>query len=160
MSDQWTDRIVGDRMTVDQQFTDRVTNSQFSRQQWGLVMTAVEFDIEHPADDERARLVADTSNLPSIMPELDTIEQAGPMGGAGGPGNRGKGESSGLLGGLKDALGFGGGDQEAETSPEIDQEQLEAAEQLAQEYAAQLQTQLEDGGKWDDVRTAASSSDQ
>jgi len=160
MSDQWTDRIIGDRMTVDQQFTDRVTNSQFSRQQWGLVMTAVEFDIEHPADEERARLVADTSNLPSIMPELDAVEQAGPMGAAGGPGNPGSGDSTGLLGGLKDALGFGGGDQESDANAAVDRERLEAAEELAQEYAAELQAQLEDGGKWNEVRTAASSADQ
>lgn len=160
MSDQWTDLIVGDRMTVDQQFSDRVTNSQFSNQQWGLVMTAVEFEIEQPDDEEHAQLVADTSNLPAIMPELDNIDQVGPMGGAGGPGQRGGNDGSGLLGGVKDALGLGGGSEESEAGTDIDQDKLEAAEALAQEYATQLQSQLEDGGKWAEVRAAASSTDQ
>jgi len=160
MTDQWTDRIVGDRMTVDQQFTDRVADSQFSRQQWGLVMTAVEFNIEHPGDEEAARLVADTSNLPSVIPELDAVDQQGPMGSAGGPARDENNDSSGLLGGITDALGLGGtggGDGDGET---VDQDQLEAADRLAQEYATQLQTHLEDNGKWTQVRTAAGTTDQ
>ncbi|MFB6179327.1 MAG: DUF5799 family protein [Halorientalis sp.] len=150
MTDQWTDRIVGDRMAVDQQFTDRVTSSPFSRQQWGLVMTAVEFDIEHPEDEAQAELVADTSNLPAVLPELDSVEQ-GPMG-MGGPGQR-EDTGGGMLGGIKDALGLGG---ESDGDDEIDQERLAAAERLAKEYAAELQAHLEDGGKWAEIRAAAS----
>ncbi|WP_136715309.1 DUF5799 family protein [Halorientalis salina] len=157
MTDQWTDLIVGDRMTVDQQFTDRVANSQFSRQQWGLVMTAVEFDIERPDDEESAELVADTSNLPSIIPELDAVDQQGPMGGGAGRGDK-SGDSSGLLGGITDALGLGGGG-DGDTD-QVDQDQLEAADRLAQEYATQLQNQLEDTGKWEEVRTVAAATDQ
>ena len=37
---EWTDAIVGERMAVDNQFTDRVTASRFSSQEWGLIMTA------------------------------------------------------------------------------------------------------------------------
>ncbi|MFB6255890.1 MAG: DUF5799 family protein, partial [Haloplanus sp.] len=56
----WTDRIVGDRMAVDREFSDRVRASEFSNQEWGLVMTAVDFEIEHAEDPDRARIVADT----------------------------------------------------------------------------------------------------
>jgi len=128
---EWTDRIVGDRMAVDREFADRVKSSQFSRQEWGLVMTATEFEIEHPEDDERARLVADTEKLPAVIPELDRISsQAGAMGRAFGLGS-----------------GSGGGDGE---------ETAAAADRLAQEYAAELQRRLEGRGKWAEMREIAS----
>ncbi|RXK49075.1 DUF5799 family protein [Halorientalis pallida] len=155
--EHWTDRIVGDRMTVDQQFTDRVESSPFSRQQWGLVMTAIEFEIENPTDDEAARLVADTTALPSVIPELDSVDEhpmAGP-GGPGGPGSRGGG-GDGVLGGIKDALGLGGGSDD----DGLDEERLATAERLADEYASELQTHLEETGRWSTVRAAAAESDQ
>ncbi|WP_256687033.1 DUF5799 family protein [Halococcus qingdaonensis] len=134
----WEDRIVGDRMTVDQEFTDTVESSQFSRQQWGLIMTAVEFDIENPSD-ESAALVADTEKLPHVMDELDDIDARNPMAAS---------DDSG--GGILDSLGglFGGGDDDHD-------EQLAAAERLADRYAEQLQTHLEEQGKWDEIRAAA-----
>ncbi len=146
MTDDWTDRIVGARMTVDQKFADRVSGSQFSRQQWGLIMTAVEFDIESPDDPDTARLVADTSALPNIMPELDNIQEGPP--GMDGPDDSG---SDGIVGVLRDALGFsgGGGDDG------LDRDRLETAETLVDEYARQLQSHLEQEGRWADVRAAA-----
>ena len=134
----WEDRIVGDRMTVDQEFTDTVESSQFSRQQWGLIMTAVEFDIENPSD-ESAALVADTEKLPHVMDELDDIDARNPMA-----------ASDDSDGGILDSLGglFGGGDDDHD-------EQLAAAERLADRYAEQLQTHLEEQGKWDEIRAAA-----
>ncbi|PSQ22424.1 hypothetical protein BRD01_09520 [Halobacteriales archaeon QS_8_65_32] len=155
---QWTDRIVGDRMAVDREFNDRIAASQFSRQEWGLVMTATEFEIESPEDADRARLVADTENLPAVVPELDRISsQAGAMGaggeGAGGAGGgSGGGRSSsgdGVFGSIKSALGLGG-------SEGADDETIEAADRLAQEYAAELQRRLEDRGKWAEIRELAS----
>ncbi|WP_262177838.1 DUF5799 family protein [Haloarcula laminariae] len=138
--DDWTGRIAGERMTVDKQFTDRVEASSFSSQQWGLVMTAVEFDIEGPEDPETATLVADTSKLPSIMPELDKVDQGGPMGGSG-PSD--DGGSGGLLDGVKSALGLGGGSG--------DGDRTEEAEQLAQAYADELQEELQANGRWGSV---------
>lgn len=153
--EDWTDRIVGDRMAVDQEFNDRVESSPFSRQQWGLVMTAIEFEIENPADDESARLIADTSALPSVIPELDSMTDH-PMAGPGGPGGRDGGDGDGVVGTLKDALGLGsGGDED-----DLDEERLDAARRLAEEYAAELQAHLEDTGRWSSVRTAAAESDQ
>lgn len=147
MSD-WTDAIVGERMAVDQEFNDQVAASQFSSQEWGLIMTATEFDIENAGDPADARIVADTSNLPQIMPELgDMREQMAAMGGAAG-GAGSSGGSGGVIESLKGALGLGGGDDD------VDQEDLEAAERLVQEYADQLQEHLESKGKWEQVRVA------
>jgi hypothetical protein len=151
MSQEWTDRIVGDRMTVDQAFNDRVQQSQFSNQEWGMIMTAVEFAIENVDSDEDARLVADTENVPAIIPELDKMEQRM----AGGPGS-GPSKSGGFLGSVKDALGLGSDSKNGEQKP--DQDRVQAAEQLAQAYAEELQAHLEDRGKWDDVRAAAAGS--
>ncbi|AQL41235.1 hypothetical protein BV210_00255 [Halorientalis sp. IM1011] len=152
--DHWTDRIVGDRMTVDQQFTDRVESSQFSRQQWGMVMTAIEFDIENPTDQEAATLVADTSALPSVIPELDSMDDH-PMAGPGGPGGSVGDTGGGMFGGIKDALGLG-----SDEDDDLDEERLAAAERLADEYAAELQAHLEETGKWSAIRAAAAESGQ
>ncbi|MFC7136610.1 DUF5799 family protein [Halobaculum litoreum] len=144
----WTDAIVGERMTVDREFNQRIQGSQFSNQEWGLIMTATEFEIEHADDPERARIVADTSKLPQIMPELDNIsQQMGAMAGGGDPGG---GSSGGVFGGIvddiKNLLGGGGG------GGGVDREKLAAAEQLTQEYADELQRHLENKGRFEQVR--------
>lgn len=140
MSDQqWMDRIVGDRMAVDQEFQERVLDSPFSSQQWGLVMTVAEFEIEDPEDPERAELVADTEKIPRIMPELDRIESRG-QGGAP-PGGR---SSGGLFGSIRDALGLG-------SDGGVDGDRLDAAERLVEEYARTLQRHLKDRDKWEPV---------
>ena len=142
----WTDRIVGERMQVDQAFNEKVAASNFSNQQWGLIMTAVEFEIENPDDPESARIVANTSKVESIVPELENIDQRTGMAAQGGGGS---GNSGGLLDGVKSALGLGGGGG-------VDREQLAAAEELAQMYAGDLQDKLQARGKWVDVCEVAS----
>lgn len=146
----WQDLVVGDRMAVDQEFAQRVTDSQFSRQEWGLIMTAVEFEIENPGDDERARIVANTSKVDQVMPELENIQSQ--MGAMGGPGGGQKSSGGGIFGSVKDALGLGGGGGDGG----VDQDRVDAASQLAQEYAGELQQRLESQGKWMQVREAAS----
>ena len=146
---EWTDAIVGERMTVDNQFTDRVSASRFSSQEWGLIMTAAEFEIEDAADPDDARIVADTSSLPAIMPELENVRsQVAAMGGAPGQGDGG-GSGGGLVDSIKGALGLGGSDDDG-----VSDEELEAAERLVQEYADELQAHLEDNGRWEQVRLA------
>ena len=139
----WTDRIVGARMTVDQSFTDRVMESRFSNQEWSLIMTATSFEIEHPADPERARIVADTSQVEHVVPEFETIRAAQQMGMASGERRR---DNDGVLGAIKSALGVGDDD----TTQEI-----EAADRLAQEYARALQDHLESTGRWEEIRELA-----
>jgi len=137
MTDAWRDRLAGARMQVDQQFTDRVQNSEFTSQQWGLIMTAVEFDIVDPDDPKTAELQAQTENISEVIPELENL----PQGMAQPGGGRDSGES-GLLGGLKSALGLGG------ESGGTDEEKLAAATALVEEYTTELQTYLEANGQW------------
>lgn len=145
MSDTWTDMIVGARMRVDQEFSDRVAASPFSTQQWGLVMTAVEFEIERAADPDAARIVADTSKLPSVLPEMDAVESQMQAMAAGRPPDS---AGPGILARLKAKLGLG-------TGADVDPDRLESAESLAQEYADQLQAHLEANERWDEVRAVA-----
>jgi len=145
MSD-WTDAIVGDRMVVDREFSDRVSNSKFSNQEWGLIMTATDLEIEHADDPDRAQIVANTENLSQIMPELEEVRNQMPsMGGEKGGGSGGSG--SGIVDQVKGALGLGNGQAKR-------QERTRAAEKLTQEYATELQRHLESKGKWDQVRVA------
>lgn len=150
MSDtSWTDRIVGERMTVDQEFTSQIEGSQFSNQQWSLIMTATEFEIEHADDPERAQIVANTDNLDGIIPELENVQTGmGAMAGGGGGGGSSS-SSGGIFDSIMGALGMGGGGGSSE------KEQREAAERLTQEYATQLQSHLESKGKWETVRRTA-----
>jgi hypothetical protein len=142
----WTDAIVGDRMTVDREFNERVAASEFTSQEWGLIMTATEFEIEHADDPDRARIVADTSKLPQMMPELERVRsQVSSMGGGGGGGSAPSSSGGGLFDSVKSALGLGGGASDA---------RLEAAEALVQEYADELQSHLESKNKFEQVRVA------
>ena len=145
MSGTWTDMIVGDRMAVDNEFNSEIEASEFSRQEWGLIMTAVEFEIEEPGTD-RARLVANTDNLSAVMPEMDRIAEQ--QRGMGGGGSGGGSSGGGLLGSLRDALGLGG-------SAGADEDRIRAAEDLADAYAKELQRHLEERGKWEQVCAAA-----
>ena len=148
MSD-WQDMIVGDRMAVDNEFSSRIESSRFSRQEWGLIMTVASFEIENPEDEASAELVADTSQLEAMMPEIENVANMGPMGAPGGGSDSGGG---GLLGSIRDALGLSGDGSDGNS---IDEGKLADAEALVAEYAETLQAHLESEGRWDEVRTAA-----
>lgn len=142
MSD-WNDHVVGDRMTVDQEFSERVQASDFTSQEWGLIMTATEFEIDDPGTDD-AQIVANTENLPQMMPELENVRRQMP-----GRGGDAQGDSlSGVIGNLKDALGLDG-------SNDVDEERLREARNLTREYAEQFQQHLEKRGKWERVQEIA-----
>lgn len=145
MTNGWQDMIVGARMAVDRGFANRVQSSALSRPQWGLVMTAVEFEVENADDPEAARIVANTSKLEHVVPEMQSVDdEMNQLRGGG----RSSGGGGGMVDGIKNALGIGGGND--------DSEELEAtAAGLAQEYADELQNHLEDEGRWDEVRRAA-----
>jgi hypothetical protein len=137
----WTDRIVGDRMTVDREFNDRVTASEFGSQEWSLIMTATEFEIENAGDPETARIVANTEKLEGMMPHIQEAgERQRSMAGGGGDGGGG-----GVFDTVKSALGLGNGREDHDAK-------LAAAERLVQEYADELQSHLESNGKWEQVR--------
>ena len=137
MSNAWTDSITGARMQVDRQFESRVRDSEFSNQQWKLIMTAVEFSIDSPETPSEARLVAETRKVEHIVPELENIPDgmsAQPSGGS---------RSSGGDGLLDRVRGLLGGSDDG-----VDQEKLDAATELAGEYANELQRFLEEQGRW------------
>jgi len=144
MTSDWQDQLAGARMRVDQQFEQRVRDSRFSSQEWGLIMTAVEFDVRSAGDPDDARLVADTEKLQAVVPELGAIQEE--MGGAPRPPSGSSG--GGLFGRLRQYLGGLTDDSGPEGGSE---EQLEAARTLADDYAVKLQAYLEEQGRWADV---------
>lgn len=141
MSD-WNDHIVGDRMTVDQEFSERVQASAFTSQEWGLIMTATEFEIEDPGSDD-AQIVANTENLPQMMPELENVRKQMPSP----PSDGASSSSGGILDSIINALGM--------SDDSVDDDELAEARQLTQEYATKLQQHLEKRGKWENVQEVA-----
>jgi len=144
----WTDAIVGERMAVDQQFAAEVRDSPFSNQEWGLIMTAAEFEIVDADDPENAQIVPNTEKVAGIMPEVEKMDQGmgGAPGGAGGSGGGGGGD--GVFSSVKDALGVGGGGDGGEP------ERIDEAEALLERYAEALQDHLTEKGRWEQVRIA------
>lgn len=141
MSD-WNDHIVGDRMTVDQEFSEQVQASAFTSQEWGLIMTATEFEIEDPGSND-AQIVANTENLPQMMPELENVRKQMPSP----PGDGASSSSGGILDSIMNALGM--------SDDGVDDDELTEARQLTQEYATRLQQHLEKRGKWENVQEVA-----
>jgi hypothetical protein len=146
MTNGWRDQLAGARMRVDQEFNQRVLDSQFSNQEWGLIMTAVEFDIDNPGTPERAEMTANTDNLEQIMPELDNLPQG--MGQPGGSPD----DDGGIVDSLKRVLGFDGS---ATNGSDVDEDELAAAANLVEAYATELQRHLEEQGRWSEVCAAA-----
>lgn len=140
MTQDWTSRIAGVRMELDGEFAERIQEASLSSQQWSLVMTATEFEIENPETPEEASLVANTESLPAVAEEMARVEQSHP--GAGGDG----GSGGGIFGKIKEALGGASG-------PDVDYDE---AESLADDYARRLQQKLDDHGRWVEVCEAAS----
>ncbi|MHB9286636.1 DUF5799 family protein [Halobacteriales archaeon Cl-PHB] len=147
MSD-WQDQLAGARMQVDQRFQDRVSASDFSNQEWGLIMTAVEFEVQFPEDPEGARLVANTDHLDDIVPELGRIQKQ--MGGSPTPVEDGP-DRGGILGSLRSMLDSLSTNHD--NTP--DEAKLADARELTQGYADELQAYLEERGRWDEIRQAA-----
>lgn len=142
----WESQIAGERMAVDGEFSDRVTASSLDSQQWNLVMTAVQFDIDHPERPDEATLVADTSRLDSVMGDVERVGDQSRMAASGSEESSG----DGILGGVLSSLGLGGAGSS--------NEQLRAAAtELAEEYAGRLQEKLEEKGRWTTICERAAS---
>lgn len=148
MADDWTNRLAGARMQVDQRFDDRVLASRFTNQEWGLIMTAVEFDIENPEDPESAELIAKTDHLEDIIGELGQIQRQ--MGGSPEPVDKGPGGGL-ILGRLRRYLDG----LKTDSRGGNDREKFVAASELVEEYAEELQAFLEEEGRWENVCEAA-----
>ncbi|WP_255196065.1 DUF5799 family protein [Halorarius litoreus] len=141
----WQDRIIGARMAVDNDYSPTIDSSSFSRQEWGLVMTAVEFDIHNADDPDEAELYAETGKLRDIMPEVENVAQMQSMG----MGQQSRpDDSGGLLDNVKSALGLSGG---GDGSDEPDEDRIREAESLIDGYTTKLQAHLEANGSWEEV---------
>ena len=153
---EWRDMIVGDRMAVDQAFTERVQASQFSNQEWGLIMTATEFELVDADDPESARIVADTDAVESIIPELENLTTGmGPMVGSSESSGDGGG-IGGVIDAITSALGLtGNADDDG-----VDKETLGAAESLTQAYAEELHAHLKAEDKFESIRQVAVDTDE
>jgi hypothetical protein len=136
----WLDRVAGERMEFDSEFSEVVASSALSNQQWGLVMTAAEFRIEGPEDPETADLVPETEKLPAVMEQIEQLD-----GGMAGMGAGGGGSGGGFLDSLKDTFGGGGGSDAL----------VETAEDLLAEYADGFQERLVASGRWEEVCAVA-----
>jgi hypothetical protein len=150
MSNEWTDQLAGARMQVDQRFQDTLEASSFTNQEWGLVMTAIDWDIENPDTPEEAKLVADTDKLSEIIPELENIQSQ--MGGAQRPVEDGP-DTSGFLGRIKRYLH----DLTSNTSGQSSKKRYNDAVELVEGYTVELQTFLEERGRWQEICAAAAS---
>lgn len=142
MAQKWTDRIVSAQIAVNDRFADRLQHSQLSRQEWGLVRSAVDFEIKHPNDPDRARIIAKTQNLSTIMPKLIQIAEMTSTAASHRTG------SSSIFDAVKTALGLN------DSVDALRTEKRDQAEQLAAAYAADLQRYLEHNGKWDAIRAS------
>lgn len=143
MSGKWTNQLAGARMQVDQLFDDRIQDSMFTNQEWGLVMTAVEFEITDPEQPSEAELVANTENIKEIIPELDRIQKQ--MGGSPTPVD--SGPSGGLFGRLQQYIeGLKTNSREGN-----ERQKQETAIALVEDYTVELQDYLEHQGMWDDI---------
>jgi hypothetical protein len=150
MSNEWTDQLAGARMQVDQRFQDTLEASSFTNQEWGLVMTAIDWDIENPDTPEEAELVADTDQLSEIIPELENIQNQ--MGGSQRPVEEGP-DTQGFLGRIKRYIH----DLTSNTSSQSSKKRYNDAVELVEGYTMELQSFLEERGRWADVCAAAAS---
>jgi len=148
MTNEWTDQLAGARMQVDQRFQETLEASSFTSQEWGLVMTAVDWTIENPDQPEEATLVADTSKLSEIIPELENIQQQ--MGGAQRPVEEGP-DTGGILGRLKRYVH----DLQSNSSGGSSTKRFEDAKELVDGYTVELQSYLKERGRWEDICQAA-----
>jgi hypothetical protein len=150
MSNEWTDQLAGARMQVDQRYQDTLEASSFTNQEWGLVMTAIDWDIENPETPDEAELVADTSKLSDIIPELESIQRQ--MGGAQQPVEEGP-DTTGFLGRIKRYVH----DLTSNTSGQSTEKRQNDAIELVEGYTMELQSYLEERGRWEDICAAAAS---
>ena len=144
MTNEWTDQLAGARMQVDQRFQDTLEASSFTNQEWGLVMTAINWDIENPEDPDEATLVADTDQLSDIIPELENIQRQ--MGGSQQPVEDGP-DASGFLGRIKRYVH----DLTSDGSSQSNQKRYNDAVELVEGYTLELQNYLEERGRWEEL---------
>jgi hypothetical protein len=148
---EWTDKLARARIQVDKEFYESIERSQFTEQEWGLIMRATEWRVANPESPEHAKLVAETDKVAEILPQLSRIRQDVQTAAAGPEAARQRTLAEGFSGWIN---GFVEMLSRAVTSNSRDS-RVEDAEALAAEYAERVQDYLERRGKWNEVRKAA-----
>lgn len=148
---EWTDKLARARIQVDKEFHEAIERSQFTEQEWGLVMTAVEWRVANPEDPDHAKLVAETDNVSDILPQLTRIRRDVRAAAAGPDAARQRSLAEGFSGWIN---GFVEMLSRAVSGDSTDA-RVEEADALAAEYAERVQDYLERRGRWDEVRRAA-----
>lgn len=129
--------LIGHRMNADKVFASRVAESRFSRAEWDLIMSIVEFEIDDPSDPETAKLLPVTDDLDDALAATDEI----PTVNASDPYSAGSPQSESFLDRLTNWIG----------RFSLDDERREKATVLVNEYAATLQGQLRQRDVWDEL---------
>jgi hypothetical protein len=127
----WYSRAAHERVQVDSSFNSRLRDKPVTAHQWGLLMTAIEFDIVNPEEPERARIVPDVSKVDSVLDQVKEAEDAP---------NAPAPDSPGIVERVKRALGIS----------ESEDPYKRAARSLASQYATELQAELEKQGRWEE----------
>lgn len=135
--------LVGHRLAVDQEFAERVRDSEFSSMEWDLIMSTVSFELSDPGDPENAAIVADLEGIPKAINAIEDLPDAGP-GVGGGPASAGG--NQGIFGRISARLGL----DESVGSSSRD-ERIQAANALVTEYAEVLQIHLKQQRHWQEL---------
>ena len=139
----WTDAIIRERMAVDEEFEMNIADSEFTKQEWNIMMSMLDLKITNVDDPENAQVGANMEKLPEILKKMESVETRPNQSAAD------TGEPKGIAGKLRaklfgvkvgDVISFDRGDDE------IDAERLQTAEQLVDDYLSNLQSQLETRG--------------
>ncbi len=135
--------LVGHRLAVDQEFAERLRESEFSSMEWDLIMSTVSFELEDPGDPETATIVPNVEDLPAAISAIEDLPDTG-HGSHGNP-ERG-GDASGMVDRLTSRLGFDR--TEGSSSPD---DRRQAATALVTEYAEVLQIHLKQQRAWTEL---------
>jgi hypothetical protein len=139
----WTDAIISERITVDEEFEMNVAESEFTKQEWDTIMSMLELRMENVDDPENAQVSADVERLPQILKNMGSVEMRPSQSGTN------TGEPKGIGGKLREKLfGVKVGDviNLDRGDDKINEGRLRTAEQLVEDYLNELQTQLEKTG--------------
>lgn len=136
--------LVGHRMYVDNEFTQRVLESGFSSAEWDIIMSVVSFRVHAPDEPEEATLYPAMDGLPDAiaatdeLPDFQTVQHTQPR-------QRSGGRVSRFVTQLRESLGL-------DFAKKRDRhERVQAAEKLVSDYTEVLEIHLRQQSRWDDI---------
>lgn len=141
------DQLIGHRMAVDNEFSSRVIDSQFSHGEWDVIMSTVTFEIDRPDTPEEATLQPTLDDLDAAIAATEEMPSIDSFGALSEPADA----STSLLDRLRSVLGGGG--------HSTDREGRRAdAQALIEQYAEVLEIHLKQRSAWTKVCRATAES--